>query len=301
MITGRKTRVVLGMSGGVDSSAAAAVLLEQGYDVIGVTLKLWPQDCLSRAEDKCCGPQAVADARGVCDRLGIPFYLVDEAEEFQLRVVEPFAQEYRVGRTPNPCVLCNEHLKFGTLLRRAQQLGAEYVATGHYARLERTPAGLVDGDGRVLGHHDGIEFFTIGQRRGLGVSAARPLYVIELDPEHNRVVVGEAAELQCEEFLVVRANWIPWDTPPRPLVATAQIRYQHRGTRARVTPLDGHRARVELDEPQRAVTPGQACVFYEGDRVLGGGWIQSASPAPRWSEVNNAPGKGQTYALGLRQ
>ena len=380
MITGRKTRVVLGMSGGVDSSAAAAVLLEQGYDVIGVTLKLWPQDCLSRAEDKCCGPQAVADARGVCDRLGIPFYLVDEAEEFQLRVVEPFAQEYRVGRTPNPCVLCNEHLKFGTLLRRARQLGAEYVATGHYARLERTPAGrtlllrgrdprkdqsyflftlgqrqlsrmlfplgdfskvdtrgvaagarlktagkeesmeicfvpdndygsflrksglvaphrgeIVDRDGRVLGHHDGIEFFTIGQRRGLGVSASRPLYVIELDPEHNRVVVGEAAELQCEEFLVVRANWIPWDTPPGPLVATAQIRYQHRGTRARVTSLDGYRARVELDEPQRAVTPGQACVFYEGDRVLGGGWIQSAARAPRWSEVNNAPGKGRTY------
>ena len=358
MISGRKTRVVLGMSGGVDSSAAAAVLLEHGYDVIGVTLKLWPQDCLSRAEDKCCGPQAVADARGVCDRLGIPFYLVDEAEEFQLRVVEPFAQEYRAGRTPNPCVLCNEHLKFGTLLRRARQLGAEYVATGHYARLERTSEGrtlllrgrdprkdqsyflftlgqrqlakmlfplgelskvdtrgvaagarlktagkeesmeicfvpdndygaflrksgmvqphrgeIVDREGRVLGHHEGIEFFTIGQRRGLGVSAAHALYVIELDPEHNRVVVGAAADLQCNEFVVTRTNWIPWDSPPGPLAVTAQIRYQHRGTPAWVTPLGGGSARVTLDQAQRAVTPGQACVFYEGDRVLGGGWI----------------------------
>jgi tRNA-uridine 2-sulfurtransferase len=366
MISGRKTRVVVGMSGGVDSSAAAAVLLEQGYDVVGVTLKLWPQDCLSRAEDKCCGPQAVADARGVCDRLGIPFYLVDEAEEFRLRVVEPFAHEYRTGRTPNPCVLCNEHLKFGTLLRRARQLGADYVATGHYARLTRTPEGrtlllrgrdpskdqsyflftlgqrqlsrmlfplgdlskvetrslaagaqlktaakeesmeicfvpdndygeflrksglvqphrgeIVDRGGRVLGHHDGIEFFTIGQRRGLAVSAANPLYVLELDPERNRVVVGAAEELQCDEFLVTRTNWIPWDTPPAPLTVTAQIRYQHRGTPARVTPLSGNRARVHLDQAQRAVTPGQACVFFEGDRVLGGGWIQStAKPQP---------------------
>lgn len=362
MLKGNGHRVVLGMSGGVDSSAAAAILVEQGYDVIGVTLKLWPQDCLSRAEDKCCGPQAVADARGVCDRLGIPFYLVDEAEEFQRRVVEPFAEEYRAGRTPNPCVLCNEHLKFGTLLRRARQLGAAYVATGHYARLERTAEGrtlllrgrdplkdqsyflfslgqrqlsamlfplgdyskvdtrgvaagarlktagkeesmeicfvpdndygaflrksglvaphrgeIVDRAGRVLGTHEGIEFFTIGQRRGLGVSAARALYVIELDAERNRVVVGEGTDLQCEEFSVVRTNWIPWDAPPGPLAVTAQIRYQHRGTRAQVTAEDGHRARVRLEEPQRAVTPGQACVFYEGDRVLGGGWIQSVA------------------------
>ena len=125
------------MSGGVDSSAAAALLLDQGYEVIGITFKLWPQDCVSRAEDKCCGPQAVADARAVCHRLGIPFYLIDEAEEFQQRVIRYFAAEYKAGRTPNPCVMCNQHLKFGALIDRADQLGAEYIATGHYARVER--------------------------------------------------------------------------------------------------------------------------------------------------------------------
>ncbi|MBI3191796.1 MAG: tRNA 2-thiouridine(34) synthase MnmA, partial [Pedosphaera parvula] len=132
------------MSGGVDSSTAAALLLEQGYEVVGITLKLWPQDCVSRAEDKCCGPQAVTDARAVCHRLGIPFYLVDEAEEFQQQVIGYFAEEYKAGRTPNPCVMCNEKLKFGTLISRARKLGAEFVATGHYARVERRE------DGRVL-------------------------------------------------------------------------------------------------------------------------------------------------------
>src|SRR6267143_6483132 len=131
-----KTRVLVGMSGGVDSSATAALLLEQGYDVVGVTLKLWPQDCVSRAEDKCCGPQAVTDARSVCHKLGIPYFLVDEAEEFQKQVINYFAEEYKAGRTPNPCVMCNEKLKFGTLISRARQLGAEYVATGHFARVK---------------------------------------------------------------------------------------------------------------------------------------------------------------------
>src|SRR5258708_25718465 len=136
-----KTRVVVGMSGGVDSSAAAALLLEQGYDVVGITLKLWPQDCGSRAEDKCCGPQAVMDARSVSHKLGIPYYLVDEAEDFQKQVINYFAEEYKAGRTPNPCVMCNEKLKFGTLISRARQLGAEYIATGHFARVEKTGAG----------------------------------------------------------------------------------------------------------------------------------------------------------------
>src|SRR5216684_1861171 len=133
-----KTRVVVGMSGGVDSSAAAALLLDQGYDVIGITLKLWPQDCVSRAEDKCCGPQAVTDARAVCDQLGIPYYLIDEAAEFQNKVIRYFAAEYKAGRTPNPCVMCNQNLKFGRLIDRADQLGAEFIATGHFARLEKS-------------------------------------------------------------------------------------------------------------------------------------------------------------------
>src|SRR5882762_10279027 len=133
----KKVRVVVGMSGGVDSSAAAALLQSQGYDVVGITLKLWPQDCVSRAEDKCCGPQAVMDARGVCHKLGVPYYLIDEADDFQKQVINYFAEEYRAGRTPNPCVMCNEKLKFGTLINRARQLGAEFVATGHFARVEK--------------------------------------------------------------------------------------------------------------------------------------------------------------------
>src|SRR5438477_10485743 len=137
----RKMRVVVGMSGGVDSSAAAALLVEQGYDCIGVTLKLWPQDCVNRAEDKCCGPQAVMEARSVSHRLNIPYYLVDEAEDFQKQVIQYFAEEYKAGRTPNPCVMCNEKLKFGTLITRARQLGADFVATGHYARIEKSPDG----------------------------------------------------------------------------------------------------------------------------------------------------------------
>ena len=141
----QKERVVIGMSGGVDSSAAAALLQEQGYEVVGITLKLWPQDCISRAEDKCCGPQAVMDARNVSHRLGIPFYLVDEAADFQKEVIEYFAAEYRAGRTPNPCAMCNEKVKFGALIRFARRLGAEKVATGHYARIERSADG-----GRML-------------------------------------------------------------------------------------------------------------------------------------------------------
>jgi tRNA-specific 2-thiouridylase len=357
VIASRKTRVVCGMSGGVDSSATAALLLEQGYEVVGITLKLWPQDCVSRAEDKCCGPQAVTDARAVCHKLGIPYYLIDEADQFQRKVIQYFAEEYKAGRTPNPCVMCNQSLKFGRLIDRADQLGAEFIATGHFARLERYngrvllkrgrdlkkdqsyflfslrqhqlaralfPLGdrtksdtrevarhcqlktadkeesmeicfvpdndygsflekaklatrhrgdIVDEQGRVLGQHDGIEFFTIGQRRGLGIPSAQPLYVIDLDAASNRVVVGQEAALACSEFTVDRCNWISFDTPPPILEVTAKIRYNHPGTAATVTPLDGGRARVRLRVAQRAVTPGQAAVFYQDDLVVGGGWI----------------------------
>src|SRR5277367_1640611 len=318
MSDSRKTRVVVGMSGGVDSSAAAALLLEQGYEVVGITLKLWPQDCVSRAEDKCCGPQAVMDARSVCHKLGIPYYLIDEADAFQKHVIAYFAEEYKAGRTPNPCVMCNEKLKFGALLDRARQLGAERVATGHFARLEKSADGrrtllkkgrdarkdqsyflfslrqhqlarslfplgektkqdtrqvarecqlktadkeesmeicfvpdkdygkflsvaglvqkhqgeIVNLQGQVLGHHDGIEFYTIGQRKGLGLSTPKPIYVIELDAVRNRVVVGDDSALDRAEFAVRNCNWIPFDQPPDSLVVSAKIRYNHPGTPA---------------------------------------------------------------------
>src|ERR1700722_18455981 len=306
------------MSGGVDSSAAAALLLEQGYDVVGITLKLWPQDCVSRAEDKCCGPHAVTDARSVCHKLGIPYYLIDEADAFQKQVIHYFTEEYKAGRTPNPCVMCNEKLKFGALMERARQLGGDFVATGHFARLEKSADGrrtllkkgcdprkdqssflfslrqdqlagamfplgemskqdtrevardrslktadkeesmeicfvpdkdygkflsaaklvqphrgdIVNSRGDLLGHHDGIEFFTIGQRKGLGISSPRPLYVIELDAARNRVIVGDDTALDRDEFQVERCNWIVFENPPEEIEVTAKIRYNHPGTRA---------------------------------------------------------------------
>ena len=346
------------MSGGVDSSATAALLLEQGYEVVGVTLKLWPQDCVSRAEDKCCGPQAVADARSVCHTLGIPYYLIDEAAEFQSKVIHYFAAEYKAGRTPNPCVMCNQNLKFGRLIDRADQLGAQYIATGHFARLgrgedgrvllkrgrdlrkdqsyflfslrqdqlaralfplgERTKGGardvarqcrlktadkeesmeicfvpdndyggflqqanlvrkhrgdIVDASGTVLGAHDGIEFYTIGQRKGLGISSPKPLYVTGLDAGSNRVVVGDEQALERDEFTVERCNWIPFAELAGRIEVMAKIRYNHPGTPATVTPHGGGRAGVKLHLRQRAVTPGQAAVFYQDDVVVGGGWI----------------------------
>ena len=347
------------MSGGVDSSATAALLLEQGYDVIGITLKLWPQDCVNRAEDKCCGPQAVTDARSVCHSLGIPYYLIDEAAEFQKHVIQYFADEYKAGRTPNPCVMCNQNLKFGRLIDRAEQLGADFIATGHFARIEKSADGsrhllkrgrdprkdqsyflfslrqdqlaramfplgektksdtravarhcnlktadkeesmeicfvpdnnyggflqqanlvqkhrgeIVDVRGQVLGHHDGIEFYTIGQRRGLGITTAEPVYVVELDAENNRVVVGDGAALDRDEFTATSCNWIPFDKLAGPIEVTAKIRYNHPGTPATVSPTDNGHVKVKLHAPQRAITPGQAAVFYQDDLVVGGGWI----------------------------
>lgn len=349
----------MGMSGGVDSSSAAALLIDQGYEVIGITLKVWPQDCVSRAEDKCCGPQAVMDARSVCHNLGIPYYLIDESEEFQKQVIQYFADEYKAGRTPNPCVMCNDRLKFGTLLSRADKLGAFYIATGHYARIERDEetgrmhllkgldnrkdqsyflfslkqsqlerslmplgamvkqetrdiartcglktaekeesmeicfvpdndyggflqkAGLVEkhqGDivdkfGKILGKHDGIEFFTVGQRKGLRLTSPTPLYVLELDAATNRVIVGTKEDLEIAEFTVERCNWIPWEIPPDEIRANIKVRYNHSGSPGTLYPNPDGSTRVVLDEPHPAITPGQACVFYDDDLVLGGGWI----------------------------
>ena len=403
-MNGTKQRVLLGMSGGVDSSVAGYLLREQGYQVIGVTMKVWPQDCISRAEDKCCGPQAVADARSVAHALDIPHYVVDEADQFERLVIDYFSSEYQAGRTPNPCVMCNEKLKFGNLWSKAKALGCDYIATGHYAIIDHvvaevgdpgradafiqlssggiidpgysyavlrkgidprkdqsyflfslrqsqlgralTPLGrmrkqrireiahslglkvadktdsqeicfvpgndyktflrshlddsefhrgeIYDVDGKFIGHHDGIELFTIGQRKGLPGGSIRPRYVVHLDPETNRVVVGEADDLVCDQFEIDRVNWHPVagiDEPglrQTPLTATVKIRYNHPGAAATIVPLEDNRARIHLREPQRAVTPGQAAVIYDRDIVLGGGWICRAEPARRYEAAARA-------------
>jgi tRNA-specific 2-thiouridylase len=372
----KKQRVLLGMSGGVDSSVAGYLLREQGYDVIGVTMKVWPQDCISRAEDKCCGPQAIADARGVAHSLSIPHYVVDEADQFERLVIDYFSSEYQAGRTPNPCVMCNEKLKFGNLWSKAAALGCDYIATGHYAIIEHevgtpssrrgeraaapyallrkgidpskdqsyflfslrqpqlrralTPLGnmtksqireiahslglkvadkidsqeicfvpgndykaflrshvgenefhrgeIYDVDGNFVAEHSGIELFTIGQRKGLPGGSLRPRYVVDLDPETNRVIIGDAEDLVCDGFEIDRVNWHSIAGVNAPgysseIEATVKIRYSHPGTPASVTPLENNRARIHLHEPQRAVTPGQAAVIYDEDVVMGGGWI----------------------------
>ena len=362
-MTAKKSRVLLGMSGGVDSSVAGYLLREQGYDVIGVTMKVWPQDCISRAEDKCCGPQAVADARAVAHSLGIPHYVVDEADQFERTVIDYFTSEYQAGRTPNPCVMCNEKLKFGNLWGKAEALGCDYIATGHYAIIEHhddhavlrkgvdprkdqsyflfslrqpqlrralTPLGtmhkpeirkiahslglkvadkidsqeicfvpgndykaflrshlgenefhrgeIYDVEGNFVGEHDGIELFTVGQRKGLPGGSAKPRYVVDLDAKTNLVIVGDVEDLVCDEFEIDRTNWIARELPDEDVDATVKIRYSHPGTPATVTSLENHRARIRLHEPQRAVTPGQAAVIYDGDVVIGGGWICRSEP-----------------------
>lgn len=359
------------MSGGVDSSVTAALLLRQGYDVVGITLKMWPQDCGSLVEDKCCGPQAMADARSVAARLGIPHYVLDETADFQKLVIDYFAAEYHAGRTPNPCVLCNEKLKFGNLLQKAIGLGAEFVATGHYARVEKREAGfvlrraknlkkdqsyflftlgqaqlsrslmpigdlskeevrtmarecglkvhdkvesqdicfvpendyvaflkthigesefhageIVHRDGRILGRHKGIELFTIGQRKGILLSSPRPLYVLDIDAATNRVIVGDDEELWHDSVLLDRASWGIEGAATEGRRVMIKIRHNHLGADATLHPLEDGRVRARFLEPQRAITPGQAAVFYHDDVVIGGGWIvrekhSLAAPAPK--------------------
>jgi len=329
-------------------------------------MKVWPQDCISRAEDKCCGPQAVADARSVAHALGIPHYVVDEAAEFEKVVIDYFSSEYRQGRTPNPCVMCNEKLKFGRLQQKALALGATHVATGHYAQIvhgpERSvlrrsrdprkdqsyflfslrpeqlrrsltpvghlekpevraiaqrlglkvydkedsqeicfvpgndyagflkshlgadafhPGGIYHRDGTHLGPHEGIELYTVGQRKGLPGGQGKPLYVIDIDPVGQRVIVGEAEDLVRPDCFIANTNWIEDFTGPRAI--EVKIRYNWPAVPAQLETLPGGRARIIFAEPQRAVSPGQAAVCYVGDEVIGGGWIERsevAAPAP---------------------
>jgi tRNA-specific 2-thiouridylase len=357
-------RVVVAMSGGVDSSVSAALLHDQGYEVIGITMKLWDGPETAVVHHKtCCTLDDVSDARRVAASLGIPFYVVNFKAQFAQHVIDYFVDTYRQGATPNPCVQCNRYLKFMALLQRAQQLGARWVATGHYAavcqdeggwyhirrgrdakkdqsyflfdlsqeqlrhtllplgeyckeevrqiairlglkvaekpesqeicfipdgdyrsfvRPRLTPAAVQSGRmvntaGETVGTHHGLPFYTVGQRRGLGVAAAEPLYVTRLDPAHNTVVVGPRHAALCATFSVERINWMC--PPPAQIVhTTVQIRYRHQPVVADIHPLAPDRAHVVLHEPQFAVTPGQAAVFYDGDMVIGGGWITRSTP-----------------------
>jgi tRNA-specific 2-thiouridylase len=349
-------RVVVAMSGGVDSSLAAALLLEQGYEVIGIMLRLWAE--AGPAANRCCTPDAMDDARRVADGLGVPFYVRDYKEIFKKTVVDFFTETYARGLTPNPCLLCNCQIRFGHLLDEALALEAGYLATGHYARVRRTASGeyqllkganpakdqsyvlhrlgqaqlahalfpvgeytkpevrtmararglpvsdrpdsqdlcflgngdyrdflarhtpgaaqpgpILDTAGRKLGEHRGLPYYTIGQRKGLGIAAPRPLYVLALDTARNAVVVGMAEELGRRDLTAVDVTYVGGQPPEGPLPVTAKIRYKAPGAAATLVPLPGKRARVQFDEPLRDITPGQGVVFYQGDAVLGGGTI----------------------------
>jgi tRNA-specific 2-thiouridylase len=350
-------RVVLAMSGGVDSSASAVLLKRQGYDVIGLFMRTGahghdPHDSRKDNKKGCCSAIDAGDARRVADKLDIPFHALDFEREFD-RIIDYFADEYAKGRTPNPCVVCNNWLKFGQLWAFGEQLGADFIATGHYARIvngelhrgidrekdqsyvlhgikrevlphllfpvggftkseirsiardagllgvadkpdsveicfvpsgnhtdvvrarrpEVATAGVItERDGTILGEHDGIDRFTVGQRKGLGVAAGRRRFVLEILPETHTVIVGDPEELQAVGLEASRVNWLI-DVPTAPLRCEAKIRYRHTAVPATVTPTGGG-ARVTFDVPQPAVTPGQAVAFYDGTRVLGGGWIE---------------------------
>lgn len=353
--------VVVAMSGGVDSSVAAYLLKEAGYRVIGMTLKTWPKelcDTIPKGQT-CCSTRDIEDARAVAFQLGIPFYVVEAAEEFKTNVMDYFVEGYSRGITPNPCVVCNRTIKCGILLEKAAALGASRLATGHYARVgwdahrqrhllwtaveERKdqsyvlfqltqdqlshlllplgdkrkeevrefarraglsvaekpesmelcfipdgntkgflasrvpeafrPGEIVNRQGQVLGTHQGIAAYTVGQRKGLGIAFPKPLYVLELDPRMNRVIVGEEQELQTQSCQVGDLHWVGMEHFQEPITALVKIRYRGEKQSATLYP-DGDGVRVEfLDPVEGGVAPGQAAVFYEGDLVLGGGWI----------------------------
>jgi tRNA-specific 2-thiouridylase len=358
------TTTVMALSGGVDSSVAAWLLSRAGHRLVGVSMQLW--DAGGGAPGRCCSPADFADARRVAALAGFPYYVLDFEAAFAERVVAPFVREYAGGRTPNPCVECNRFLKFGSLLDAADRLGAERLATGHYARVERDPASgrmrlrrardlakdqsyflyalgqrelqrvvfpvgdlvkeevrevaraaglgvadkpdsqdlcflgasdrlqflsrrlgvqvessgpIVSTAGERLGSHRGLAFFTVGQRRGLGALPAGPWYVVRLESDGNRVVVGKEGEQFSRACTVAQVSWVAGEPPAHAVEARVKIRHAHAAAEARITSLGEGAARVLFRAPQRAVTPGQAAVFYDGEWVLGGGRIEAAELA----------------------
>ncbi len=354
-------RVLLGMSGGVDSSVAAYILKKQGYEVIGVTMQVWPDKPEERTEREggCCSLSSAEDARRVASALGIRHYVLNFKDIFTEKVINYFIDEYVHGRTPNPCIACNRYIKFDALLKKALELDAFYVATGHYAKMDHDdstgryfirkardnnkdqtyvlysltqyqlahslfplgeyrkpeireiagelgmrvankpdsqeicfvedndyagyiereagerlhPGDIVDRNGNVLGRHKGIAYYTIGQRKGLGISAGRPLYVISLDSESNRVVVGSNDDLMGDTLIAEDTNFMPFDTLDGEMAVDAKIRYKSTESPALINPLEDGRVKVKFFKKQRAITPGQAVVFYDGDILVGGGTI----------------------------
>lgn len=353
---------MIGMSGGVDSSVAAALLLEKGYDVIGVTMQIWPDmsEETKLKEGGCCSLSAVDDARLVANTLGIPYYVLNFKDVFEKKVINYFVDEYLKGRTPNPCIACNRYVKFEALLNKAVSMGIDYVATGHYAIIEYdenrkryllkksvtdtkdqtyalynltqeqlarvlmpigeyskdivrkkaaelglyvaskpdsqeicfvddndygkfieentdkkiVPGYFVDTKGNILGEHKGIIHYTVGQRKGLGIALGKPMYVVGLDAENNTVILGEDTEVYGNELIAYDLNFISIDTLEEPMRVKAKIRYSAKAADALIIPIEDGKVKVVFDTPQRAITPGQSVVFYDGDIVVGGGIIQ---------------------------
>lgn len=349
-----RKRVAVAMSGGVDSSVSAAILHQEGYEVIGITHQIWPSD--KQAFGGCCGLDAIDSARSVAGKLGIPYYVLDLREEFASKVIAEFCREYGVARTPNPCVLCNQFIRFQVMLDKVLKMGIDFMATGHYVRREETkdgfrllkavdltkdqsyflytlgqkelryllfpngsyqkieiremayrmgllsayrkesqdicfiredyrsfisrsvalhPGDIITGEGKVIGRHDGLAFYTIGQRHGMRIASKEPLYVLKLDKENNRVIVGPRNRLFSNVLTASKINWISGQPPQEESEVTAKIRYRAPESIAMLTFKD-NTVKVKFKQPQLAITPGQSIVFYRGEEVLGGGIIEEA-------------------------